>query len=236
MAIAFNSGKIFYAAIGYHCEFIVAKDKCSTDHVRKGNKISRQRCSHSKGAGSLYATNARFPFISYNNKSVKASLFGTMGNYMGYSGYYNPFTGEAQLNTTVPPFELPYVTCHEMAHQIGYATEDEANFVGYLTARSSKDSAFLYSVYVDLFRYANRELFYRDSSLARAKYMQLDTLVKSDLQNARKFYRQYDTKFGDVITRMYSQYLKANSQPQGINTYTFVVAWLIAYYKKYGEI
>jgi hypothetical protein len=155
---------------------------------------------------------------------------------MGFSGYYNPFSGEAMLNTTIPPTELPYVTCHEMAHQIGYATEDEANFVGYLTARSSKDRLFLYSVYISMFRYADRELFYRDSSLARSKYMQLDTLVKQDLLNARKFYSSYNTKFGDIITRMYSRYLKANSQPQGINTYTLVVAWLIAYYKKYGEL
>jgi len=36
----------------------------------------------------------RYPF-----PSVKSSLFSYIGLYLGYGGYYNPFTGEAQVNT-----------------------------------------------------------------------------------------------------------------------------------------
>ncbi len=57
-----------------------------------------------------------------------------LGNYLGFTGYYNPFTGEAQVNTTVPQFLLPNIALHEMGHQIGYAKEDEANFSAYLAA------------------------------------------------------------------------------------------------------
>jgi hypothetical protein len=31
------------------------------------------------------------PWLAYRPGSVKPSLFGVLGNYMGYSGYYNPF-------------------------------------------------------------------------------------------------------------------------------------------------
>ncbi|MEP6616658.1 MAG: DUF3810 domain-containing protein, partial [Ginsengibacter sp.] len=98
--------------------------------------------------------NQIYPFIDYTPVSVKTSLYSTWGNYLGFTGYYNPFSGEAQVNHTVPKFIMPYTTCHEIAHQLGYAKEDEANFVGYLAATSSQDTLFQYSTYFDLFLYA----------------------------------------------------------------------------------
>src|SRR6202000_2251370 len=36
-----------------------------------------------------------YPFLNYHPSSVKRSLWGWVGNYLGFAGYYNPFTGEA---------------------------------------------------------------------------------------------------------------------------------------------
>jgi hypothetical protein len=36
------------------------------------------------------------------------------------------------------------------------------------------------------------------------------------------------------ISKFYDQFLKLNRQPKGTRTYNEVVAWLIAYQKKYG--
>ncbi len=69
-------------------------------------------------------------------------MYSYLGNYLGFTGYYNPFTGEAQVNTTVPLFVQPFTTCHEIGHQLGYAKENEANFAGYLAAKSSPDAGF----------------------------------------------------------------------------------------------
>ncbi|MBC7866616.1 MAG: DUF3810 family protein, partial [Gloeobacteraceae cyanobacterium ES-bin-316] len=60
-------------------------------------------------------------FLQYKNPCIKKSLWGWFGNYAGFTGYYNPFTGEAQVNTTVPGFIQPFTSCHEVAHQLGYA-------------------------------------------------------------------------------------------------------------------
>ena len=49
-------------------------------------------------------------------------------DYLGVSGIYFPFTGEANFNGGTPPVSLPRVMGHEMSHQRGYAREDEANF------------------------------------------------------------------------------------------------------------
>src|SRR5687768_14965936 len=110
--------------------------------------------------------------------SIKPSFYSYAGNYLGFSGYYNPFSGEAQVNTTIPAFSQPFVSCHEIGHQLGFAKEDEANFAGFLSARKSPNPAFRYSVYFDMYGYALRDLFNRDSVSARQLHNQLDSQVR----------------------------------------------------------
>ena len=182
------------------------------------------------------ALDNRYPFLKYSHQSLKPSLWGWLGNYVGFTGYYNPFTGEAQVNTTVPRFLQPYTACHEVAHQLGYAKEMEANFVGYLAASSSADTLFQYSVYLDLFIYSNRNLYHSDSSSASAYAQQLIPEIKNDLQEWRAFNRRHKNPVEPVIRWIYGKYLQSNQQPQGVLAYDEVTSFLIAYYKKFGKI
>ena len=177
-----------------------------------------------------------FPFLHYRNLSVKSSLYGTPGDYLGFTGYYNPFTGEAQINSTVPKFLHPYIATHEMAHQLGYAKENEANFVGYLAAVNSHDTLFHYSTYFDLFLYTNREVYYFDSVSAMQTLQQLIPEVKQDIRELRKFDQAHKSFLEPAINWIYGNYLKLNNQPKGMHSYNAVVGMLIAYYKKYGKI
>lgn len=181
-------------------------------------------------------TESIYPFLKYNTKSIKRPLYNTLGNYLGYSGYINPFTNEAQVGTKQPASSLPFIICHEMAHQIGYGPEDEANFIGYITATHSDNNYFKYTAYLQLYRYANRELFYRDSTLAKNNYNQLDTLVKSDILYSREFFRNYESIYEKYVSKIYNQFLKANEQPQGLDTYNKVTGWLLAYQEKYKRL
>ncbi len=184
----------------------------------------------------LQSTAAGFSFLAYNTRSVKRSIYGRMGNYLGFLGYYNPFTGEAQLNLTMPRFLIPYVTCHEIAHQLGYASESEANFVGYLAAVQSTDTLFHYSTYFDLFNYANSELYSKDSVAAKANYEKLNPLVQNDVEELREYWRKSDNILEPIIKIFYDHYLKANQQSEGVKSYNDVTGWLIAYLKKYGKL
>lgn len=177
-----------------------------------------------------------YPFLQYHPRSVKTSLFGTLGNYMGYTGYYNPFTAEAQINNAVPGFLHHFVACHEIAHQLGYAKENEANFVGFLAARSSVDTAFLYSAYFDMFLYANAALYSRDSLSARRNLKSLSPAVQRDLAELRAYRIRYENPLDKLISIFYDRYLRMNQQPDGQKTYSKVVLWLLAYYEKFGEI
>lgn len=184
----------------------------------------------------LQSSAAEFSFLAYNTKSVKRSMYGRMGNFFGFLGYYNPFTGEAQLNLTMPGFLIPFVTCHEIAHQLGYASESEANFVAYLAAVHSPDTLFHYSTYFDLFNYANRELFLKDSIAAKNNYTRLNPLVKKDVEELREYWQKSDNAIEPLIRIFYDRYLKANQQSKGVQSYNDITGWLIAYLKKYGKI
>ncbi|HMC87247.1 MAG TPA: DUF3810 family protein, partial [Chitinophagaceae bacterium] len=59
--------------------------------------------------------------------------------------------------------------------------------------------------------------------------------VKKDIIALRRFYNAYENPVEPYIRILYSQYLRANEQPSGMQSYNEVMAFLIAYYKKYGE-
>jgi hypothetical protein len=177
-----------------------------------------------------------YPFLKYQPVSLKPSMGSWVGNYMGFTGYYNPFTGEAQVNTLVPKFLQPFTSCHEVAHQLGYAKEMEANFVGFLSATASKDTLLHYSVYLDLFMYSNRNLFATDSVAANEYRKQLSPAVINDLKEWRAFNIKHRNPIEPVFRWIYGKYLEGNQQPQGVLSYDEVTGFIITYYKKYGKL
>ena len=96
--------------------------------------------------------------FSYENKSIKSSLFSYPLSYMGFGGYLNPFTNEAQVNILKPKYTSPLTTCHEMAHQTGIGSESECNFIGFVAASKNEDLYFQYSAYSFALRYAINNL------------------------------------------------------------------------------
>ncbi len=100
----------------------------------------------------------QFPFLKYTPPSVKPSLFSYLGNYLGFQGYYNPFSGEAQGEHNRSPVPRAFVTTHEIAHQLGYAKENEANFVAFLACRNYESPVFKYSMYFDMYNYSIGEV------------------------------------------------------------------------------
>ena len=190
-----------------------------------------------KQAANAYSVAAKkYSFLKLNRPLLKTSLWGWLGNYLGFAGYYNPFTGESQVNTQVPNFLQPYIACHELGHQLGYAKEMEANFVGYLVARESQIPSFQYAAYLQLFGYANSNLYTMDSVAAKQYRAALLPSVKADLVKWRQYNIRYSNPIEPIVSWLYGLFLKGNQQPQGILSYDRVTAFLIAFYKKYGMI
>jgi hypothetical protein len=177
----------------------------------------------------LGGTSANFKTYS---PRIKPSLLTPLLNYIGTSGYYNPFTTEAQLNYQQPVFVRPFVACHEMSHQMGYGAEDEANFVGYLAATHSKDRLLRYSAYQLAVREFMFSLYLADSLLNKELRKRISPQVKADFKQERQYWQAYQNKANVITGIFYDNFLKANNQPQGLDTYNRMVTLVMAMYRK----
>lgn len=197
-------------------------------------------------AAKAYLTiSSKYVFFQYQPTSLKSTEFNWLADYIGFTGYYNPFTGEAQVRTDVPHILLPFIACHEIAHQLGYASEREANFVGYLAASQSTNVYFNYSVYLELLNYAMGEeyfLYAKENSYSQFKAamlynkLHIDPLVQQDRKAIKQFFKQRQNRFAPVSANLYDQFLKLNQQVEGIASYNEVLAWLIAYKESKGKL
>ena len=181
----------------------------------------------------LSASSTNFKTYSPN---IKPSLLTPVINYISTSGYFNPFTGEAQINYEMPVFDRPLVACHEMSHQMGYGAEDEANFVGFIAGTNSPDRLLRYSSYklaVGEFMHA---LFYRDSLAGKALKPRISLLVHNDFVVERKYWQSYQSPAEIISSFFYNDFLKANNQPRGLETYNRMVLLVMALYKSKGTI
>ena len=181
----------------------------------------------------------KFPFLSIQIKSVKNSWLTPLADYIGFTGYYIPFTGEANLRDDLPAVLNPYIICHEVAHQLGYASESEASFVGLLAAEASSNPTLKYSLYLDLLGYALYEQYLLSSQLPYTEFENLvkenssrmDTLVKQDRKEIRDFFNQRKNAISPISNELYDQFLKFQQQAAGIKSYNEVIAWYINYQK-----
>jgi hypothetical protein len=195
------------------------------------NKVERKRVLFQGAVGAYKNLEKRNENFGYTWPSVKPSLYSYLGNYMGFTGYYNPFTGEAQVNTTVPNFIRPFTTCHEIGHSLGYAKEYEANLSAFLSASVSDDPVFRYSVYFEMYAYTRPYLYMEDSMALKKIDSTIHPQVKKDYREMREFFAQYKTPVEAMVDLFYSNYLKLNEQPMGRRSYNEVVYLLVAWRK-----
>jgi hypothetical protein len=172
-----------------------------------------------------------FPQLKYQHPSVKSSLMSLLQTYNGTAGYLNPLTGEAQVNDRIPKTSYPTTTCHEMAHQIGFAAENEANFVGFLAANYNQDSYFKYASYRMAFGYCLSEIRKRDKEIYLETLKKVNKGILKDFNASYEFWLQYENPFEPLVKKGYNAYLKANKQDKGVQSYNYVVDLLISYFE-----
>ena len=183
----------------------------NNDTLKIDNPYS-QKEMYQKAIAGYQNLSKSYPQLSYQYSSVKSSLMSLLQTYNGTSGYLNPLTGEAQVNDRIPTTGYPTTICHEMAHQIGFAAENEANFVGYLAALSNDD-----------------ELRRHDKEVYLSVLKTVNKGVLKDFRASSAFWKQYQNPIEPLIKKGYNSYLKANKQSKGILSYNYVVDLIISY-------
>lgn len=160
---------------------------------------------------------------------IKPTLFGYFMERLGVEGYYNPFTGEGQVNSALPAFTMPFLICHEMAHQAGIASEEDANLMAYALGTTTSDSTFRYSSYLNIWLYTNSRLYRRDSATALKFEAMLNKLTTAQLDTLDQISKKYQNEYARYSTQLFDNYLKMQDQKEGIRSYSNVAAsaWLL---------
>lgn len=171
-------------------------------------------------------------FFMYNQASVKPVINGWLISKIGIEGYYNPLSAEANVNMKLPAWVLPFVTCHEIAHQLGVAKEDEANLVAYLVGSKSKDLNFQYSVYYNMLRYILLEIRIKSPEDYVALREKIDPAVLANFKGENEFWAKYNGQMSTYMGIAFDKFLKFNNQPKGIESYQDIVIWLWNIHKK----
>lgn len=180
-----------------------------------------------------YQKIASYIKVKYRVPCIKPSLFSTQISYMKVSGYLNPFTGEAQVNKLYPKVFLPSIASHEVAHQLGFAPENEANFLGYLAASHHPDLYFKYAATIDALYYFLIELKQYDSDLFKEYLKKINIGILKNYKEAQNFHKRY--RFPINFSKTYDAYLKLNQQKSGIKSYNEMVSLVIAYYYRHSK-
>ncbi len=172
-----------------------------------------------------------FPHLEYHPKSIKKSLYSYPLTYMGFSGYLNPFTNEAQVNGLIPIHKVPTTASHEIAHQLGYAAENEANFIGCMAAIKHDDIYFRYTGYTFGLRFCLNEIYRRDVCLFEDMVADVNKGVLKNYKEVREFWEAHENPTEPLFKLFYGNFLKANNQNKGMESYSYVVALLVNYFE-----
>jgi hypothetical protein len=161
----------------------------------------------------------------------KAVYFSGMMSRLGISGIYSPFTGEPNYNAIQPGFDIPFSVAHEMAHQRGFAREDEANFVAFLVCTKASHPYVRYSGYLGALRVLG--VLYR---IAPERYRDVVAALgegpRADLKARSQFWSRYLGRLSNFSNSLNNAYLKFNGVRSGVRNYNEASSLIVGYYLK----
>ena len=171
---------------------------------------------------------AHYPTLRGSCVRPKPLLLSEALSWLGLTGIYSPFTGEANVNVRAPESEIPFSASHETAHQRGFAREDEANFAAYLACRFHPDPDFKYSGALAASVHTGNALFTSDREAWQAVEATRSPAVKRDLGALRAWAERHEGAASRTSERVNDAYLRAQGQTEGVRSYGRMVDLLLA--------
>ena len=135
----------------------------------------------------------RFPCLEGPEVRAKGILCSRVMSYLDFTGFFFPFTAEANVNMDFPPSLLPSTVAHELAHQRGVAKEQEANFVAVLACLDYGDAEYVYSAALLAYTHLGNALYGADRAAWEQVYDSLSDDVKRDFAANRLYWQQFET-------------------------------------------
>ena len=184
-----------------------------------------------RSPGLYAAAEKRFPCLSAPALPAKAIRCSRLMSYTDFTGFFFPFTGEANVNTDFPPSLFASTVAHELAHQRGVAREQEANFVAVLACLESGDADYIYSAALLAYTYLGNALYSADHAAWERISGGLSKEVRRDFEVNRAYWQQFETPVQAVSNTVYEGFLQSYDQTLGLRSYGACVDLLVNYYE-----
>lgn len=153
----------------------------------------------------------------------KTTLLAPFFRWATVDGMMNPFGLEVLINPDVLPVERPFVLAHEWGHLAGWAREDDASYVGWLTCLNG-DAFARYSGWLSLYLHLRRELGPETRAALDAR---LAAGPRADLRAIADRLQRAAPLVQSVSWLAYDQYLRANRSAEGVRSYHGIVALVL---------
>lgn len=171
-----------------------------------------------------------FPCLAAPAVRAKPVLLSRLLSYIRYTGFFFPYTAEANLNADSPACLLPSTIAHELAHLRGVAREDEANFCAVVACMESGDEDYRYSGALLAYIYLGNALYRADYDAWREVYSTLSENVRADLRANNDYWAQFETPAADASEKVYESFLQTYGDDRGMQSYGACVDLLTVYY------
>lgn len=169
-----------------------------------------------------------YSVFSGSTLPVKKLGWANLYSSMGICGVTMAVTGEAAVNADIPNMSLPYVMCHEMAHRMAIATEDDANFAAFLACVANDDPQFQYSAYYSAYTYCYNEL---GGSAASSVHAGANEQFKHDLRLYNDYFEEKKNETASsVANSVNNTYIQVSGDSQGVKSYGQVATQLTNWY------
>ena len=183
-----------------------------------------------RSGGALNVLRSEFPFLTEDAAPAKDFACSRALSVLRFTGFYFPFTGEANVNMDSPVAYLPTTVCHEMAHQRGIVSEQECNFVAIMAATSHESAAYRYSGYLMGYVHLGNALYRTDPEAWQTIRDSLPDTVRADLRQNSAYWAQFHGLVNTAATKVYDGFLKSNGDADGIRSYGTVTDLLVTYF------
>ena len=172
-----------------------------------------------------------FPFLEFEDRVPKRMFFSRVMSAMNFTGVYCAFTGESNINVDAPACLIPSTIAHELAHQRGFASEQECNFLAVLASTTSGSPVYAYSGWLMGYIHLGNALYRADPEAWQAIRDSLPETVRADLAYNDNYWASFEGAAADASQTVYDSILKGYGQEDGIRSYGTVVDLLVAHYR-----
>jgi hypothetical protein len=157
--------------------------------------------------------------VGWSRGEAKTPRISPLMNRLGISGFYFPWSGEANVNGDIPAIAYSHALAHEKAHQRGYAPEDEANFMAILAGASAEHPLAQYSAILFAQRQLLRNLLLVDPEAGQFLLERRHVGVQRDVDELQRFWQRYHGRATEWAQRSNDLYLRAHRVEGGVHSY-----------------